>query len=483
MDSSLSSSTKDGMNILDESDATVNKRPLFPWKVPNPLIPPPQLTLYNSFTRKKEPFVPREGRRVKWYICGPTVYDSSHMGHARAYLSFDILRRIMQDYFGYDVQFVMNITDIDDKIIKRARQNHLWEAYVEKKEYQKDKTKLLKDMVAAVEFFRKKVDAEVDQDKKKMLIGIVTRVDDAVKKVESVLSETNESESEVLSEKVLCAQEELLKQSKDVMFEWLDAQHGSAVTQLSVFEKLAKKYENEFLNDMKQLNVLPPDVLVRVSEYIPEIIEYIKKIVENGYGYVAKDGSVYFDSVGFENNSKHSYAKLVPEAFGDNEGLMKNMQESEGELSMGNLQASLLSRDINEKRNPTDFALWKASKSGEPYWESPWGKGRPGWHIECSAMCSCICGSSLDIHSGGFDLKFPHHDNEIAQVEAHFDSSNWVNYFLHCGTLRIAGLKMSKSLKNFVTIQEALKQYTARQLRILFLMHNWADVLDYKLVN
>lgn len=148
----------------------------------------------------------------------------------------------------------------------------------------------------------------------------MTRVDDAVKKVESVLSETNESESEVLSEKVLCAQEELLKQSKDVMFEWLDAQHGSAVTQLSVFEKLAKKYvllgekllsflflkarlivcsasflfryENEFLNDMKQLNVLPPDVLVRVSEYIPEIIEYIKKIVENGYGYVAKDGSV-----------------------------------------------------------------------------------------------------------------------------------------------------------------------------------------------
>jgi cysteinyl-tRNA synthetase len=132
-----------------------------------------------------------------------------------------------------------------------------------------------------------------------------------------------------------------------------------------------------------------------------------------------------------------------------------------------------------EKVNITDFALWKASKAGEPFWSSPWGNGRPGWHIECSVMATAICGPTLDIHAGGFDLKFPHHDNEIAQTEAHFEHDQWVNYFLHAGTLKIAGLKMSKSLKNFITIKDALKQYSARQLRLLFLFHNWADVLDY----
>lgn len=467
------SSSGDSVKVSEtvaNSSNIAGKRSLFPWKVPIPSAHPPQLMLYNSFTRKKELFFPRDGKQVKWYICGPTVYDSSHMGHARAYLSFDILRRVMQDYFGYNIQFVMNITDIDDKIIKRARQNHLWEEYKEKREYEKEKTKFLKDILASVEHFKGKVDDEADPDKKKMLVGTVSKVSDAVKKVESLLLKASKTSMEVPLDEVVVAQEELLEQSKDVMSEWLDFQYGKSVNQFSVFDKLAKKYENEFLSDMQKLNVLPPDVLVRVSEYIPEIIAYVQKIVNNGYGYVSKDGSVYFDTIAFENSPNHFYAKLVPEAFGDNEELMKNMRESEGELSMSNLQ---------EKRNPTDFALWKASKSGEPYWESPWGKGRPGWHIECSAMSSSVCGPSLDIHSGGFDLKFPHHDNEIAQVEAYYDSSHWVNYFLHCGTLRIAGLKMSKSLKNFVTIQEALKRYTARQLRILFLMHNWADVLDY----
>lgn len=134
---------------------------------------------------------------------------------------------------------------------------------------------------------------------------------------------------------------------------------------------------------------------------------------------------------------------------------------------------------LSEKRSLNDFALWKSSKSGEPWWESPWGKGRPGWHIECSVMASAICGESLDIHTGGIDLKFPHHDNELAQAEAYFDNSHWVRYFLHSGHLTISGCKMSKSLKNFITIQEALKKCTARQLRLAFLLHSWKDTLDY----
>ena len=220
------------------------------------------------------------------------------------------------------------------------------------------------------------------------------------------------------------------------------------------------------------LNVMPPNILTRVSEYVPEIIEYVQKILSNGYAYQTSDGSIYFDTTQFQANPKHFYAKLVPEAFNDSENEAKHMKEGEGELSIS-------AERLQEKKSNSDFALWKASKEGEPFWDSPWGNGRPGWHIECSAMSSSICGNKLDIHAGGFDLKFPHHDNEIAQCEAHFDDGHWFNYFLHCGTLRIAGSKMSKSLKNFISIKLALQQYTARQLRLLFLMHSWSDALDY----
>ncbi|VDO64750.1 unnamed protein product [Haemonchus placei] len=268
------------------------------------------------------------------------------------------------------------------------------------------------------------------------------------------------------------AKDQLLIEARDVLSEWLDAQFGSAVNDHSVFDNLAKTYEREFLSDMARLNVLPADVVTRVSEYIPEIVTYVEKIIKNGYAYKTDDGSVYFDTKAFESNPKHFYAKLVPEAYGDSEALEKNMREGEGELSM-------TADRLMQKRNPSDFALWKSSKEGEPFWDSPWGKGRPGWHIECSVMSTAICGDQLDIHAGGFDLKFPHHDNEIAQVEAYYDKPQWVNYFIHCGTLRIAGMKMSKSLKNFITIREALQLYTSRQLRFLFLMHNWTDVLDY----
>ncbi|OTF75692.1 cysteine-tRNA ligase, cytoplasmic-like protein, partial [Euroglyphus maynei] len=164
----------------------------------------------------------------------------------------------------------------------------------------------------------------------------------------------------------------------------------------------------------------------------------------------------------------HYYAKLVPEAFGDT----KALAEGEGDLTI-----------TEEKRNANDFALWKNSKPGEPWWPSPWGQGRPGWHIECSVMASSIIGEQMDIHSGGVDLRFPHHDNEMAQSEAYYNTGrSWVNYFLHSGHLTISGCKMSKSLKNFITIKEALKKTTSRQLRLVFLLHSWKDTLDYNIL-
>ncbi|RMC00174.1 hypothetical protein DUI87_22776 [Hirundo rustica rustica] len=384
-----------------------------------------RLCLYNSLTRSKEVFQPQNGKKVLWYCCGPTVYDASHMGHARSYISFDILRRVLRDYFKYDVFYCMNITDIDDKS------------------------------------FSVKLNETTDPDKKQLL----ERIQNTVKSAFDPLQEA--VQAKLSAEEINKCQETLLEEAKDLLSDWLDTKFGSQVTDNSIFSKLPKFWEGEFHKDMEALNVLPPDVLTRVSEYVPEIVDFVKKIVDNGYGYVS-NGSVYFDTMKFDASEKHSYAKLVPEAVGD----QKALQEGEGDLS--------ISADrLSEKHSPNDFALWKSSKPGEPSWDSPWGKGRPGWHIECSAMGGSVLGESMDIHGGGFDLRFPHHDNELAQSEAYFENDHWVRYFLHTGHLTIAGCKMSKSLKNFITIKDALKKHTARQLRLAFLMHSWKDTLDY----
>ncbi|XP_019407545.1 PREDICTED: cysteine--tRNA ligase, cytoplasmic isoform X2 [Crocodylus porosus] len=417
-----------------------------------------KLCLYNSLTRNKDIFQPQDGKKVTWYCCGPTVYDASHMGHARSYISFDILRRVLRDYFKYDVFYCMNITDIDDKIIKRARQNYLFEQYIEKKP---SVAQLLEDVKTASDSFSVKLNETTDLDKRQMLERIQNTVKSAVEPLEKAVSER------VLGEEISKHAKTLVEEAKDLLSDWLDIKFGSQVTDNSIFSKLPKFWEAEYHKDMEALNVLPPDVLTRVSEYVPEIVEFVKRIMENGYGYVS-NGSVYFDTVKFDASGKHSYAKLVPEAVGD----QKALQEGEGDLS--------ISADrLSEKRSPNDFALWKSSKPGEPSWDSPWGKGRPGWHIECSAMAGSILGESMDIHGGGFDLRFPHHDNELAQSEAYFENDHWVRYFLHTGHLTIAGCKMSKSLKNFITIKDALKKHTARQLRLAFLMHSWKDTLDY----
>ncbi|KAL7992127.1 hypothetical protein Chor_016383 [Crotalus horridus] len=391
-----------------------NKRTQPHWEPPQGTAQP-KLCLYNSLTRNKDVFQPQSGNRVKWYCCGPTVYDASHMGHARSYISFDILRRVLKDYFKYDVFYCLNVTDIDDKIIKRARQNYLFEQYMEQRP---SATQLLEDVKLASMLFSAKLEETSDPDKKQMLERMQNSVRAALEPLENGLQKKL-SEGEVNKHTEI-----LLQEAKDTLSEWLDTKLGSQVTDNSIFSKLPKFWEEEYHKDMAALNVLPPDVLTRVSEYVPEIVDFVQKIVDNGYGYVS-NGSVYFDTLKFDASEKHTYAKLVPEAVGD----QKALQAGEGDLSIS------VDR-LNEKRSPNDFALWKSSKPGEPSWDSPWGK-------------------------------------------AYFDNDHWVRYFLHTGHLTIAGCKMSKSLKNFITIKDALKQHTARQLRLAFLMHSWKDTLDY----
>ncbi|XP_033152253.1 cysteine--tRNA ligase, cytoplasmic [Drosophila mauritiana] len=436
----------------------MSKRGQPAWQAPE-AVDRPKLKLFNSLTRQKEDFVPLDGNNVTWYSCGPTVYDASHMGHARSYISFDILRRILSDYFGYNIHYVMNITDIDDKIIRRARQNHLFEEYAA--EAQKlPLDELLGQQKEVLLRFQDTCAKNTDPDKKIMLDKTLQRMNDAVEALTKAVGKGDERE---ISEKRLL----YLNEAKDPISDWLDSLKGAQINDNAVFEALPRYWEDQFHNDMKSLNILPPDVLTRVSEYVPQIVTFIQKIIDNGLAYAANN-SVYFDVNGFDKREKHHYAKLVPEAYGDT----KSLQEGEGDLSVAEDR-------LSEKRSANDFALWKASKAGEPWWDSPWGKGRPGWHIECSAMASDIFGPTFDIHTGGVDLKFPHHDNELAQSEAAFNESEWVKYFLHTGHLTIAGCKMSKSLKNFVTIQEALKKHSATQLRLAFLLHSWKDTLDY----
>jgi len=415
-----------------------------------------ELRLYNSLTKEKNEFVPQQGRQVSWYSCGPTVYDASHMGHARSYITFDILRRVMMDYFNYDIFYVMNITDVDDKIIKRARRNHLMKQYIEAKH---PTEKVISDIQEAVQDFKKKVQTTTDPDKKNMLTKILDRVSDSGSAMMQMVVDDKTPEEQSV------ALEALINTAHDPLSDILDKQFGAGVTEHKIFSELTQYWEKDFHEDMQALNILPADVLTRVSQYVPEITTYIQTIIDNGFAYES-NGSVYFDTLKFASSDGYEYAKLVPEAVGD----LSALAEGEGDLS----QAS-----SGEKRSDRDFALWKASKPGEPYWESPWGQGRPGWHIECSVMASDVLGKSIDIHTGGVDLKFPHHDNELAQAEAHYCHNQWIHYFLHAGHLTIEGCKMSKSLKNFISIKEALKRNSSRQIRLMFLLHAWNSTLDY----
>ncbi|NPA92549.1 MAG: cysteine--tRNA ligase [Chloroflexi bacterium] len=302
------------------------------------------LRVYNTLSRKKEPFETLEPGVVKMYVCGPTVYDKAHVGHAMSVLVFDMIRRYLE-YKGYEVRHVMNYTDVDDKIIRRANE----------------------------------------------------RGEDPI--------------------------------------------------------GLAERYIQEFDQHLEDLGVLEPTVKPRVTQEIDWIIKMVKGLEEKGYAY-AVDGDVYFRVTKDEDYGKLSGRKL-------------------DEMMAG---ARI---DVDErKEHPMDFALWKAAKPGEPAWDSPWGKGRPGWHIECSAMNLHHLGEQLDIHGGGTDLIFPHHENEIAQSES-YTGKPYVRYWLHNGMLQMAGEKMSKSLGNLVTIEDFLAEHEADVLRMMVLSSHYRSPLTF----
>ncbi|MEN3034243.1 MAG: cysteine--tRNA ligase [Aquificaceae bacterium] len=302
------------------------------------------LKIYNTLTSRIEEFVPINPPKVSIYTCGVTVYDDSHVGHARSLIVFDCFRRYLE-YLGYRVVFIRNFTDIDDKIINRAKQED------------------------------------------------------------------------------------------------------------TGFMNIANRYIASYYQDMEALNVKPADVEPRVSEHIPEIISVIKKLIDLGFAYES-GGDVYYRVRKFP-----SYGKLSG----------KDPEE---------LQAGARIEPSENKQDPMDFALWKSAKLGEPSFDSPWGPGRPGWHTECVAMIFKHLGESIDIHGGGLDLTFPHHENEIAQAEA-ITGRTFARYWLHNGLVTVQGQKMSKSLGNFVTIKEVLSRYPADVLRLLVLFTHYRSPLDF----
>ncbi|MDD2864828.1 MAG: cysteine--tRNA ligase [Methylococcales bacterium] len=303
------------------------------------------LKIYNTLTRSKEIFTPRVAGKVGMYVCGMTVYDYCHVGHARVMVVFDTVVRYLR-YLDYDVTYVRNITDIDDKIIHRANENG-------------------EDFHALTERF-------------------------------------------------------------------IDAMH----------------------EDEDALSVMRPDIEPRATSSIHDIIAMIEKLIANEFAYVGTNGDVFYAVDKFKN-----YGQLSG----------KNLDD---------LQAGERVDVDLAKRNPMDFVLWKMAKEGEPFWESPWGNGRPGWHIECSAMSTCCLGNSFDIHGGGMDLQFPHHENEIAQSEG-ATGEKFVNLWMHNGFVRINEEKMSKSLGNFFTVREVLKQYRPEIVRFFILSSHYRSPLNY----
>ncbi|BCX88919.1 cysteinyl-tRNA synthetase [Methylomarinovum tepidoasis] len=303
------------------------------------------LKLYNSLTRRKEPFKPLQAGKVRMYVCGMTVYDYCHLGHARVMVVFDVLARYLR-WKGFEVTYVRNITDIDDKIIRRA------------------------------------------------------------------------------------------------------AEEGVPIGELT------ERFIQAMHEDEKALGCLPPDQEPRATQSIPQIIAMIQTLIDKGYAYVGENGDVYYAVSRFEDYGKLSGKK--PEE----------------------LRAGARVEVSEAKRDPLDFVLWKRAKPGEPAWDSPWGPGRPGWHIECSAMSTACLGAHFDIHGGGADLQFPHHENEIAQSEA-ATGHPFVNYWVHAGFVRVNQEKMSKSLGNFIRLRDVLQKYPGEVIRLCLLSSHYRSPLDF----
>jgi len=438
----------------------------------------PPITVRNTLPNGDTNLLKPGQRALNWYVCGPTVYAPSHLGHARTYVAFDTIRRILTDYFGLHVNFCMNITDVEDKIIKRTRENFFRAEFEEKHgadlETAKTRiTKSFKDAIAKGEGEIKKQADELAKAEQRYQKDLTTQLNETKAK-HKVLTDNWKRVEKLIASKA--SAKELIAEGGEVLGSSLDKELAPTTAfSNEQFRAHAERYETEYLDDMRAMNVRDADVLTRVTEYIPEIITYVEKIVANGDGYAAppnEDGnsSVYFNVDHFDK-AKKRYAELRPECVG-NESIL-------------NAGEGALSGPATEKKSNKDFVLWKASKLGEPAWDSPWGKGRPGWHIECSAMASSILGMELDMHSGGEDLAFPHHVNECAQAESFYSNPDegyyhcrWCRVWIHSGHLHINGCKMSKSLKNFIVIRQMLNAFSMQQIRIMFLLAKWDSQMN-----
>lgn len=384
----------------------------------------------------------------------------------------------------------MNITDVDDKIIQAARQQHFLAQYIEKhpqpdqgviddarQAYTQyiEKNLPLLPRETATEQYEAHANAQYGHVLAgKSLANDSTKPGDDEAKIKMHLTTAKSAAGALNAHSETVDAQKFYEAVTGVMLPRLDALHKTEIdsSDHSVFNALAKRYEDRFFEDMRNLNVMEPDHVTRVTEYGQQIVDFVEKIQSKGFAY-HNQGSVYYDTAKWES-SGGTYARLEPWSRND----ARLQAEGEGALAAAG--------SASFGRPASDFALWKKSKPGEPGWPSPWGIGRPGWHIECSAMASDVLGEQMDIHSGGIDLAFPHHDNELAQSEAYWSHSDrchnkqWVNYFLHMGHLGIAGAKMSKSLKNYTTIRQALQNdgWTSRSLRIAFLLGSWNDKME-----